>query len=214
MSYVGALQSLHVFLKCAFYEYSKTSWPHLFSDVSESFSAHCWMGWPDPSLIIGPELLLSGEVAGTEQRRGAELHEVINKKVKIKTNQKKKKGRADCGGTNTLQLSGALAEHALSCPEVSSSSSQLAQGGHLHEWFMTFDHNWPLTSITRSQMFGAHQYNVIFFVLNDCSIQWKVEVRWKSCNVYFVIIIILIDVSWNKRGRLAMMTGLVRCWGC
>lgn len=35
---------------------------------------------------------MSGEVAGTEQRRGAELHEVINKKVKIKTNQKKKKG--------------------------------------------------------------------------------------------------------------------------
>lgn len=35
------------------------------------------MDWPDPSLIIGPELLLSGEVA--EQRQGAELHEVINK---------------------------------------------------------------------------------------------------------------------------------------
>lgn len=37
------------------------------------------MGRPDPSLIIGPELLLSGEVAGTEQRQGTELHEVINK---------------------------------------------------------------------------------------------------------------------------------------
>lgn len=144
----------------------------MFSDVSESFSAHCWMGWPDPSLIIGPELLLSGEVAGTEQCQGAELHEVINKWVKIKANKKKRACRLW------------RHKHPSAFQHISRTCSQLSRGlrilltagtGWPPSW-MIYDihHNWPLTSITRSQMFWAHQYYVIFFVLNNYSIQWKI----------------------------------------
>lgn len=85
-SYVSILHSLHMFFYVFVTNIVKPSWALQFSDVSESFSAHCCIDWPDLSLIIGLELLLSGEVPGTEHRQGAELHEVINKWVKINKN--------------------------------------------------------------------------------------------------------------------------------